>query len=348
MRIFALVYALVGLLQLPTAVLAQYSNVSVNSTNYANGLDFAYPYPVHFYNFTSQKQPMQMAYMDVTPECGDYPNGTIVLLHGKNFCAATWNVTIGVLVSNGYRVIAPDQIGFCKSTKPAAYQWSLMQLAYNTNNLLNSLGISNATIMGHSMGGMISARYALMFPSQTARLVLVDPLGLENWFAKGVPYQSIDVSLKTELNTSYSSIMTYENSTYYAGNWSSSYDVWVNMLLSIYKGPEGTTFAFDMASTTDMIFTQPVIYELPNLTMPVLLMIGDKDTTAIGKTWAPASVAATLGHYNVLGPEVCAEINSCTLVQFPLAGHAPMISDPSGFQAALLGYLDGKGNSTAP
>ncbi len=50
-----------------------------------------------------------------------------------------------------------------------------------------------------------------------------------------------------------------------------------------------------------MIYTQPVIYELGHLTMPVLLMIGDKDTTAIGKNLAPPAIRPTLGNYPVLG-----------------------------------------------
>src|SRR3984957_4833584 len=78
---------------------------------------FAYPWPVAQYRFASQDQTLEMAYMDVKPA---RPNGgTAVLLHGKNFCAATWQDTIRVLVDAGYRVIAPDQIGFCKSSKPA-------------------------------------------------------------------------------------------------------------------------------------------------------------------------------------------------------------------------------------
>lgn len=73
---------------------------------------FDYPHPVHDFSFTSQGQTLHMAYMDVQPE---KPNGrTAVLLHGKNFCSATWGETITRLTDAGYRVIAPDQIGFCK------------------------------------------------------------------------------------------------------------------------------------------------------------------------------------------------------------------------------------------
>ena len=306
-------------------------------SNSANGLDFVYPYPVKSYRFTSQQKQMTMSYMDVSPT--ETSKGTVVLLHGKNFCACTWNATMQVLLNANYRVIAVDQVGFCKSTKPSEYQFSLMALAQNTNDLLNSIGVTNATIMGHSMGGMISARYALMFPTQTNKLILVDPLGLENWFSLGVPYQKPETSLVTELASTFDSIKAYQQSTYYAGTWQPSYDVWVNMLFSIYNGSLGDHFAWNMASTTDMIFTQPIIQELPNLKAPSLLIVGDKDTTAIGSKWAPASIKPLLGHYSILGPKVAAEIPNCTYVHFPDLGHAPQIQDPDSFHAAVLGYL---------
>lgn len=89
-----------------------------------------------------------------------------------------------VLLSSGYRVIIPDQIGFCKSSKPASYQFSLQQLALNTPSILNSLKVTSVTVMGHSMGGMLPIRFALMYPSLVSHVVLVDPIGLEDWNVK--------------------------------------------------------------------------------------------------------------------------------------------------------------------
>lgn len=300
-----------------------------------NGLDFEYPYPVKSYRFASQRKQFTMAYMDVVPK--GTPKGSIVLLHGKNFCGATWNETIKVLVDDGYRVIAPDQIGFCKSTKPSEYQFSLFALAQNTNGLLNSIGITSAIIMGHSMGGMIAARYALSYPSQTSRLVLVAPLGLENWFSKGVPYQAAEISYQSELNTTRASLQAYQQSTYYAGTWDPKYDVPVDMLWSLYQASE--YFEWDMALTTDMIFTQPVVDELPNLKMPSLLISGDKDTTAIGSRWAPAEVRAVIGKYNILAPLISSKIPGNTLITYPNLGHAPQIQDPVTFHRDLLAWL---------
>src|SRR3569833_3764608 len=67
---------------------------------------FDYPYPVAHFKFSSQGAALDMAYMDVAAEHG---NGkAIVLLHGKNFCAASWETTIRALHEAGYRVVAPD------------------------------------------------------------------------------------------------------------------------------------------------------------------------------------------------------------------------------------------------
>lgn len=172
---------------------------------------FDYPYPVARFALTSQRQVVRMAYMDVHPP---HPNGrTAVLLHGKNFCSATWKQTIDVLTNAGYRVIAPDQIGFCKSTKPGHYQYSFQQLARNTHALLVALGVPRATLIAHSTGGMLAVRYALMYPRKTEQLVLVNPIGLEDWKAKGVPSISIDDWYARELKTSADGIRRYEQNT---------------------------------------------------------------------------------------------------------------------------------------
>jgi pimeloyl-ACP methyl ester carboxylesterase len=295
---------------------------------------FAYPEPVHRFEFKSQGQALQMAYLDVAPA---HPNGrTAVLLHGKNFCSATWEDTIHRLSNAGYRVIAPDQIGFCKSSKPAAYQFSFQQLARNTHALLQSLGVERATMIGHSTGGMLAIRFALMYPQYTEQLVLVDPIGLEDWKAKGVPSLSVDDWYARELKTSADGIRRYEQSTYYAGQWRDSYEPWVQMLAGMYRGPGKQQVAWDSALLYDMIYTQPVVYELGQLQMPTLLMIGDKDTTAIGKDAAPPEVRAKLGHYPELARAAAAAIPHATLVEFPSLGHAPQIQDPDAFHAALL------------
>ncbi len=297
---------------------------------------YDYPYPVSYFRFRSQQQDLHMAYMDVQPAPGRANGRTAVLLHGKNYCAATWGPTIKVLSQAGYRVIAPDQIGFCKSSKPAHYQFTFQQLALNTNALLASLGIGQATLIGHSTGGMLAIRYALTYPGSTQQLVLVDPIGLEDWRAKGVPPISVDQWYERELHTSADRIRNYERNTYFAGQWREAYEPSVQMLAGMYRGPDRARVAWNSALLYDMILTQPVVYALPQLKTPTLLIVGDKDNTAIGKEYAPPAIRPTLGNYPVLAKQAAAAIPQARLVEFPDAGHAPQMQDPDAFHAVLL------------
>jgi len=299
---------------------------------------FDYPWPLHNYAFSSQGEALNMRFMDVTPAA---PNGrTAVVLHGKNFCSATWEETIRALSGKGYRVIAPDQIGFCKSTKPERYQYSFQQLAANTHALLASLGVRNVIVIGHSTGGMLAARYALMYPESVSALVLVNPIGLEDWKALGVPALTVDQWTERERAETADKIRAYEQSTYYAGAWRPEYEKWVTMLAGLDEGPGRDLVAGNAGRIDDMIYTQPVVYEFPLIRVPSLLMIGDKDTTAIGKDVAPAEVRARLGHYPELAQKTKAAIPGAELIEFPDAGHAPQIQEPDRFNEALLRALE--------
>ena len=296
---------------------------------------FDYPYPLQHFSFVSQGQALQMGYMDVPPQSP--ANGrSLVLMHGKNFCGATWEGSIKALSAAGYRVIVPDQIGFCTSSKPEHYQYSFQQLAQNTHQLLAKLGVSQASLLGHSTGGMLATRYALQYPDQVRQLALVNPIGLEDWKALGVPYRTPDQWYERELKTSADSIRQYEQATYYAGQWKPEYDKWVNMLAGLFNGAGHERVAWNSALLYDMIFTQPVVYEFGQLKMPTLLLIGTKDNTAIGKDIAPAELKPKLGNYAELGKATAKAIPNATLVEFDDMGHAPQIQDPKRFHEALL------------
>ena len=299
---------------------------------------FAYPYPLHHFSFASQDETLQMAYMDVAPAV--HANGrTVVLMHGKNFCGATWEHQIASLSAAGYRVIVPDEVGFCASTKPAHYQYSFQQLARNTQALLASLDIARVTLVAHSTGGMIATRYALMWPQAVEQLVLVDPIGLEDWQAKGVPTRTVDEWTKRELGQTADKIRDYERQTYYVGDWKPAYERWVDMLAGLQRGPGRELVAVNSARIYDMIQTQPIVYDFPRLQVPTVLMIGTRDTTAIGSDIAPPEVKARVGHYDVLGPQVAQQIPHARLIEFDGLGHAPQIQAPDAFDKRLIEAL---------
>ena len=159
---------------------------------------YEYPFPVKMLPLRLERQALRMAYMDVPPTTK--ANGrTVVLLHGKNFFGAYWRETIRTLTGAGFRVVVPDQVGFGKSDK-ADIHYSFHQLARNTKRLLDTLGVARAVVVGHSMGGMLATRFALLYPETVEKLVLENPIGLED-YRVGVPFQAVDQAEAGELKS---------------------------------------------------------------------------------------------------------------------------------------------------
>jgi pimeloyl-ACP methyl ester carboxylesterase len=186
---------------------------------------------------------------------------------------------------------------------------------------------------------MLATRFALMYPDAVEKLVMVNPIGLEDWKTLGVPGRTVDQWYERELKLSADGVRQYEKSVYYQGRWKADYERWVDMLAGLNRGPGHKLVAWNSALIYDMIYTQPVVYEFPLLKVPTILMLGDADTTAIGSDIAPPEVKAKIGRYKLLGKAVIKTIPRGRLIEFPGYGHAPQIEDPAMFHKALLEEL---------
>ena len=299
--------------------------------------NYDYPFPVKYITLEIQNErELNMAYMDVHPG-GSYV-ATVLLLHGKNFCGAYWDQTTARLLEEGFRVVIPDQIGFGKSSKPVDMQYSFHLLAQNTRALLDSLKIERVIVAGHSMGGMLATRFALMYPEATEKLALINPIGLEDWKVK-VPYQPVEYWYQNELKNDYESIKNYMRESYYNGEWKPAFDRWARLLAGWTLSPEYPVIAWNSALTYDMIFTQPVVYEFHLIAAPTLLIIGQLDRTAIGKNLVSEEIRKTMGDYPRLGKETAEKIPNATLVELDELGHLPHIEDFDRFITPFLKFL---------
>ncbi|MDQ6469533.1 alpha/beta hydrolase [Flavobacterium sp. LHD-80] len=317
----------------PLFVFSQEVNIKPLDINLSN---YEYPFPVQFLELSNQRQYMQMFYMDITPD--NYNHKNVVLLHGKNFNGAYWETTIKALTTAGFRVIVPDQIGFGKSSKPDNFQYTFQQLAENTKKLLDHLGIGKATILGHSMGGMLATRFALMYPEMTDKLVLENPIGLEDWKLV-VPYKPVDWWYESELKQNYQSIKNYQMANYYNGKWNANFQKWAELSAGWTTDPEYDKVAWNSALLYEMIFTQPVLYEFKNIQAPTLLIIGTRDKTALGKPLVSEEIQAEMGNYAELGKRTQKAIPNSKLVEIPNTGHLPHIESFDQFIKPLIVFL---------
>lgn len=108
-------------------------------------------------------------------EAGHGP--TVLLIHGFGGSAEGWRKTGEVLAGAGYHALAFDCLGFGKSDKPGDAPYSLEMFAQHFAEALGLLGIDQATIIGHSMGGKYALATALLYPSLVSGLVLVNSDG---------------------------------------------------------------------------------------------------------------------------------------------------------------------------
>jgi pimeloyl-ACP methyl ester carboxylesterase len=89
-----------------------------------------------------------------------------------------------------------------------------------------------------------------------------------------------------------------------------------------------------------MIFTQPVVYEFPVMKVPTLLIIGQRDRTALGKGSVPKEVAETMGDYPALGKKTAEAIPDAKLVEIDGIGHLPHIEAFDRFIEPLTDFLE--------
>ena len=103
-----------------------------------------------------------------------------MLFHGMNFAGFYWGGPIDALRKEGLSRVVPDQVGFGRSSKPII-PYNFHDMARNSKLLLlQHLKIEKASIVGHSMGGMLAARFATQYPARGRAVVIYNPIGVND------------------------------------------------------------------------------------------------------------------------------------------------------------------------
>ena len=298
---------------------------------------WAYPYPVQMLQFELEDRLVRIAYMDIQPV---QPNGkTVLLFHGKNFGSDYWAGTIRTLSAQGYRVIAPDQIGFGKSSKPEI-RYTFAMLSDTTVRLLDHLGVGRTAVVANSMGGMLGVHFARRNPERVTALVLENPLGLED-YVPSIPPQPTPNLVKLEMEQTPASYRNFVRG-YFPTAFRPEFERFVEQFARVRQSGEYPRYAQVSALTYQMIYDGPIYDELPRLTVPTLLVIGQSDRTVFGRRFAPPEVVKPLGNFPQLGKAARQRIPGARLVELDAVGHVPHLEVPERFHTAVLEFLADK------
>src|SRR6476646_1926315 len=286
--------------------------------------DVAYPYPISYLPLVLYGQDVRMAYMDVPPL--GQPNGrTVVLFHGMNFGGFYFAGPIEVLRKEGFRVVAPDQIGFGRSSK-AIIPYNFHDMALNSRRLLEALGIAKVSIVGHSMGGMLAARFAASFPDITERAVIYDPIGLTD-IRYERPWRSADEAYKATMAQTndqrwqgfYANIRRYFPAP---GAWKPEYEKYARILYAPTLSGDWPRLAMVRSIYQQITYLDPVVYDWAHIKVPTLVLGGELDGQDFPK----------------LAKHIADTNPGAELVIVPNAGHVLHVETPEVFSRELLRF----------
>src|SRR5580692_9786902 len=297
---------------------------------------FPYPYPVSLFPVVNDGEQLRMAYMDVGAT--SQPKGrTVVLLHGRNFPSSYWAPVIKTLTDAGYRVVVPDQIGFGKSSKPEG-ELHFDTLARNTIALLDHLGIARADIVAHSLGGMLGVRIARAYPDRVQHLLLAAPIGLEDYrfYVPPMPTEKLLESedkltaegYRKQLETNYSIKLPPDQVTPF-----------IDARFNIKGSAEYPRWLRAFVASGQMIYREPVVHEIPEITEPTLFIMGADDHNAPGRPNAPEASRPKRGQNADLGKALAARMPNASAEAIANAGHLVFLDAPAKFNELMLGFL---------
>jgi pimeloyl-ACP methyl ester carboxylesterase len=303
-----------------------------------NSEDAPYPYPSANFPITVQGQELRMSYMDVAPS-GPANGHTVVLLHGNNFGGFYFGEPAEVLRKEGVRVIIPDQIGYGRSSKPTTIPYNFSQWARNTKLLLDSLKIEKAMIVGHSMGGMLAARFATQYPATTERLVIYNPIGLSDGrFDR--PLGDMDEAYRSNLKQTYQTVRA-SLMRYVAHNpsaWNDVFETYAKVRYSWTLGAEWPRLAMVQTLISQVQYVDPVVHDWAHIKAPTLVFGGAED-------FLPGSPAVFQARMKYIADTV--PNGRAKLHLIPGLGHVPHLESPDKTYPPLIAFLkEGLGAGT--
>lgn len=244
-------------------------------------------------------------------ESGNSKN-VLVLIHGLGASAERWDKVIPTF-SKDYHVIVPDLIGFGYSDKPMV-DYTPEFFSDFLGKFFDSVGIENASLIGSSLGGQITAEYVSGHPKNIDKLVLVSPAGV--------------------MKQSTPALDAY-------------------IMAALYPNEQSAKNAFEMMEGSGEEIDKRIVdgflqrMQLPNAKLAFMsTILGLKNAEIITKkltsiivptliVWGSADPVIPITHADAF----VSSIKDCRFYRMDNCGHTPYVQDPEHFSSVVLNFL---------
>ena len=235
----------------------------------------------------------------------------VILIHGLGADSRHWAANIDAL-SQSFRVIAVDQIGYGQSDKPVM-RYTVESFADYLHGFMEAAKIPKASLVGNSLGGWVALDFTIRHPQMVEKLVLVDAAGLRPTEALKLPKGGLkSLSL---LNTHWFFELMEANK-----EWATT-DLGLNAFERHVENGDSYTIASSVAEmATGREFEDK---KLKKVRVPTLIIWGRDDMLI------PLA----------MGEQFHKEIAGSQLLVMDGTGHIPMVGKPAEFNQAVTKFL---------
>lgn len=227
--------------------------------------DLEYPFPTKKITLSGG---IQIAYADEGTGAQ-----TILFIHGLGSYLPAWKKNVEAL-RNQYRCIAIDLPGYGKSSK-GKYPGSMPFYAGLIAEMIDSLGLDNLTLAGHSMGGQIAITCALAFPNKVDGLILVAPAGFETftkgqkqWFREVITADGVRLTPVEAIKT---------NLAYNFYDLPEDAEFMIHDRIAMRDASDFNWYCYIIPQNVQGMVDDPVYDFLPEIKQPTLVLFGEND-----------------------------------------------------------------------
>jgi pimeloyl-ACP methyl ester carboxylesterase len=246
----------------------------------------------------------------------------VILLHGWLGSWGLWQDTMSFL-GRYYRTYALDFWGFGESGKKRE-TYAVQDFVGLVDQFMEQLGIANAPLVGHSMGGTVSLSVAIKYPERVSKVVVVGSPIVGSSLAfplKWAGYRPIAFML-------FNMMGAFRFTVKAASPLICRDERFAEMMDRDLSRTTVESFLRSIASLrrTDL---RPM---LDQIKVPAMGMYGDRDVIVHPRQWEPMKKGIAHAH----------------IERFPSAGHFPMLEEPQNFSERLKSFLDSDELVSAP
>lgn len=254
----------------------------------------------------------------------------IVLIHGLGSNAGFWRYNIPEL-SKSNRVIAIDLPGYGKSSKDD-YKYDISFFSEILKKVFDSLKIKDFYLTGHSMGGQVCIAFALKHPEYVKKIILISPAGVESFNEIQSNLLKNVFTPETIKLSNRETIIKNIKSNFFA--WDEKYNWLIEERFKITSANDFDLYAKAAAKSVAGMLDEPTASFLKNISVPVLIIYGERDNLIPNKYFHPGVTTDSLFKTGA------AQIRNCVLTSVKDAGHLVYIEKSTVVNKIILNYVD--------